>query len=209
MIFDLIVLVLIAGMTYALSSEGLWGAALMFFNVLFSSIIALNFYEPLAGVIASNVDFLSGMADALCLIVIFTVSLLLMRLATELLAPSMVRYPVALYQIGRFLFALAASALTMGMLILAFEASPVDKKVFGSVDHEAVPAYKVRLDTQILAIFQYETEEVFRRGKGRFFDPKSDWLIREFEARPYGTQKLFEDPAAAKAAAAAPAPGGK
>ena len=31
-VIDLIILALVAGMTYALMSEGLWGAALMFFN---------------------------------------------------------------------------------------------------------------------------------------------------------------------------------
>ena len=41
-------------MTYALTSEGLWGAALMFFNVLFAGIIAFNFYEPLAALLVEQ-----------------------------------------------------------------------------------------------------------------------------------------------------------
>ena len=64
---DGIVLLLALGMTYALASEGLWGAALMFFNILFAGLIALNFYEPLAAIIAENVEFLSGFADTLVL----------------------------------------------------------------------------------------------------------------------------------------------
>src|SRR5437879_3785605 len=92
-VLDLIVLALIAGMTYALMSEGLWGAALMFFNALFAALIAFNFYEPLAKLLAENVSFLKGFADALCLLVLFTVSLFLFRLATETLAPAMVRFP--------------------------------------------------------------------------------------------------------------------
>ena len=47
-IVDLVIVALIAGMTWALMSEGAWGAALMFFNVLFAGLIALNFYETLA-----------------------------------------------------------------------------------------------------------------------------------------------------------------
>ena len=47
-IIDIVTLVLILGMTYALASEGLWGAALQFFNALFAGIIAFNFYEPMA-----------------------------------------------------------------------------------------------------------------------------------------------------------------
>ncbi len=50
-IINLIIVGLILGLTYALTSEGLWGAALMFFNVLFGAMIAFNFYEPLAALL--------------------------------------------------------------------------------------------------------------------------------------------------------------
>ena len=53
-VIDLVFGFLILLMTYALSSEGLWGAALMFFNVLFGGLIAFNFYEPLARLIDST-----------------------------------------------------------------------------------------------------------------------------------------------------------
>ena len=60
--------VLILGLTYALTSEGLWGAALMFFNVLFAGMIAFNFYEPLAKLLARHVPASArGFADTLCL----------------------------------------------------------------------------------------------------------------------------------------------
>src|SRR5205823_7147768 len=106
---DLIVAALIVGMTYALMSEGLWGAALMFFNVLFAGIIAFNFYEPLAALLATNVSFLSGFADTLCLMALFVVSIVLLRLTTESIAPAMVRFPTPIYHAGRIFFALAGS----------------------------------------------------------------------------------------------------
>ena len=163
-IFDAVVFFLILGMTYALSSEGLWGAALMFFNTLFASMITLNFYEPLAQIIASNLDFLSGYADALCILVIFTVSLLILRLTTENLAPAMVRYPMPLYHAGRFVFAVLGSAVTMGMLLIALDASPVNKKILGSMDYKSVPFFKLRLDKEMLAFFQWSTGYVFTRN---------------------------------------------
>ena len=89
-LIDLITSVLILGMTYALMSEGLWGSALMFFNVLFAAIIAFNFYEPLAALLASNVSFISGFADTLCLMSIFIVALVMLRLTTESIAPAMI-----------------------------------------------------------------------------------------------------------------------
>src|SRR5205823_9632363 len=119
-IVDLVIVVLIAGMTYALSSEGAWGAALMFFDVLFGAIIALNFYEPLARLIDST-GLNWGFSDTLCLLGLFIIATLLLRLTTESLAPAMVRYPAPVYMVGRFVFAVAASVVTMGILLLSFE----------------------------------------------------------------------------------------
>src|SRR5437868_1196891 len=128
-----VIFLLILGIWYALISEGLWGAALMFFNVMFSGLIAFNFYEPLAGLLASNVSAMGGYADTLCLIGLFGVSLVFFRLTTESIAPGMVRFPTPIYHLGRIVFATAASFMTIAILILAYETSPVDKKIFGVI----------------------------------------------------------------------------
>src|SRR5262245_15589846 len=95
-LINLIVAGLLLAMTYALMSEGLWGSATMFFNVLFGGLIAFNFYGPLAKLLAENVSLLSGFADTLCLFALFIVSTFLLRLTTETLGPSMVRFPTPL-----------------------------------------------------------------------------------------------------------------
>lgn len=200
---DLGIAVVILGMTYALMSEGLWGAALMFFNVLFAGIIAFNFYEPLAAVLAKNVGFLSGFADTLCLLGIFIVAVVMLRLTTETLGPLMVRYPTPVYHVGRIGFALAASVVTAAILILAFETAPVHKKLVGVVDYKYAPPFKMGLDRGWLGFFQYTTGQIFasygsgRRdpyveyGTAKVFDPRAEWLLNHQEARPYGTDSIL------------------
>jgi hypothetical protein len=122
---DLVIAALIVGLTYALMSEGLWGAALMFFNVLFAGMIAFNFYEPLAALLAQNVSFLSGFADTLCLMSLFIVSIVALRLTTETLAPAMVRFPAPLYHLGRVAFGLAGGVVALAIITLSFETAPV------------------------------------------------------------------------------------
>jgi hypothetical protein len=210
-IVDACVVFLILGMTYALMSEGLWGAALQFFNALFASLITLNFYEPLATLIATNVSFLSGYADALCILLIFCVSLFVLRMATEAMAPTMIRFPMPVFHLGRIFFGLAGSVVTMGMLLIALDATPGQKKIFSVYDYKYVPMYKSRLDKEMLAFFQYSTGYVFSRsggkqdpmgefGTARIFDPKGDWLIRSQEARPHGEGEILETEESAKAA---------
>ena len=197
-VIDLIIAVIILGMTYALMSEGLWGAALMFFNVLFAGIVAFNFYEPLAKLLADNVGFISSFADTLCLMALFMVALVMLRLTTETIAPAMIRFPPPVYHIGRVFFGLACSLVTAGILLVAFETAPVHKKVFGVVDYDFKPPFGLGLDHEWLGFVQYSTGLIFadygagkkdpflEYGTAKVFDPRSEWLLQHQDARPYG-----------------------
>jgi hypothetical protein len=199
-VIDLAVVVLILGITYALASEGLWGAALMFFNTLFAGLIAFNGYEPLAAAMGS-VSALSGYADTLSLMLIFIITLLVLRLITEYLAPTMVRFPAPLYHLGRWLFGLAAACVMMAIILLSFHTAPIHKKMFyGAYPYDLKPPFGLGLDWQWLSFFQYSTGQIFARhspdnpidpfneyGTARVFDPRGSWLIDHQNARPYGS----------------------
>ena len=85
-IIDLVISFLIVGLIYVLTSEGLWGAALMFFNVVFSGMIAFNFYEPVADLIDST-GIPWGFSDTLSMLGLFCISLGMLRMTTETIAP--------------------------------------------------------------------------------------------------------------------------
>ena len=212
MIIDLVFSFLILLMTYALSSEGLWGAALMFFNVLFGGLIAFNFYEPVAKLIDST-GIGWGFSDTLSMLAIFCLAVLILRMTTETLAPAMVRFPTPVYHAGRLFFALATSLVLMAILILSFHTAPVHKNIFGSIDYKRKPPFGLGLDHQWLGFFQYTTGEVFARygaggvrdpyntyGKSgnqripvRVFDPRATWLLTHQEARPYGEAPILQE----------------
>jgi hypothetical protein len=214
---NLLIVLLILGMTYALSSEGLWGAALMFFNVVFAGLIAFNFYEPLAKLLAENVTFLSGFADTLCLLGLFIVAVLILRLTTETLGPAMVRFPTPIYHLGRLLFGLGCGVVTIAILLLGFETAPVHKKIFGVIDYKALVPFKMGIEREWLAFFQYTTGQIFvthspdsrdpfaQYGDAKVFDPRAEWLLNHQEARPYGEESILGDD---QGGGAAPAAGG-
>jgi len=220
-VIDLVFGFLILLMTYVLSSEGLWGAALMFFNVLFGGLIAFNFYEPLAKLIDST-GIGWGFSDTFSLLSIFCASVMLLRMTTETLAPAMVRFPIPVYHAGRLLFALATSLVTMAILILAFHTAPVHKRIFGAIDYQYKPPFGLGLDHQWLGFFQYTTGGIFARyGAGKrdpfgeygrsgnqripvqVFDPHARWLLDHQEARPYGTGAILSEEGGGEAAAGA------
>jgi hypothetical protein len=191
---DAVLTLLMLGMAYALYSEGLWGATLVFFNVLFASLIALNFYEPLAALLAKNVSAVANLADVLCLGVLFLVTLILFKVCTDSMAPTLVRFPGLVDQIGRLVFALAGSALTMAFLLVLLQTAPVHRKIFGVIDYKAAPPYGLGLDHKLLAFFQWTTGYIFPSGgdysdpefgNANVFDRRGSWLIDHQNARPF------------------------
>ncbi len=210
-VIDLVISFLILLMTYALASEGLWGAALMFFNVVFAGLIAFNCYEPLAKLIDST-GIGWGFSDTLSMMAIFCVTVMLLRMTTESLAPAMVRFPTPIYHAGRLFFALATSLVTMSILILAFHAAPVHKRIFGAIDYKYNPPFGMGLDHKWLGFFQYTSGQIFARyGSGsrdpygeygrsgtqripvRVFDPRATWLLNHQEVRPYGEGPIMSE----------------
>lgn len=200
-IVDIGVVVLILAMTYALASEGLWGAALMFFNALFAGIIAFNFYEPLAALLATNLNAIASYADALCVLLLYAIALLILRLSTDSLGPMMVRFPTPAYHAGRWLFGLGGAAITMAIILLAYHLSPIHKAMFyGAYPYDHRPPFGMGIDWQWLGFFQYTTGQTFANanpndqyvdptgeyGSAKVFDPRGRWLIDHQNARPYG-----------------------
>ncbi len=188
----------------------------MCLNVMFAGIIAFNFYEPLAALLSSNVEFLQGYADMLCLMTLFLVALVVLRLTTESLAPTMVRFPTLIYHLGRIVFGLVTAMMTVAIILTAYETAPVNKKVFGVIDYRTEVPFGLGLDRKWLSFFQNTTGQVFadyaspkrdpfgEYGNAKVFDPRGEWLLYHQEARPYGTDSILTE----EGATAAPASGG-
>lgn len=189
----------VLGLTYAIMSEGLWGAALIFFNVLFASVITFNFYEPLATLITQNAgDWSYGYADLACILILFLVTITILRVTTDSLGPTMIRFPIAVFHAGRVFFGLAAATVATAVMVLAFHTAPVHKKIFDVVGHDTRPPFGMGLDHRFLAFFQHTTGYPFstydERASDPFgefrnvraFDPEGRWLLDQEDARPFG-----------------------
>ena len=192
-----VVTILILGMAYALASEGAWGSTLMFFNVMFAGLITFNFYEPLAtqfvawGMAGAWVDFLASMG-------IFLISLIILRVLSDQIAPGMVRLPKPVYHLGRLVFGLGTGAMMAGILLCILDTAPVDRKIFGIITYKSQPPFEQGLDRAWLAFVQRSSgypfslydEDAEKDPEGeleniRFFDPRGAWLIDHQNARPF------------------------
>ena len=106
----------------------------------------------------------------------------------------------------------------MAIVILAFHAAPVHKKIFGAIDYKDKPPFGLGLDHLWLGFFQYESGAVFsymghgqrdpyrtygHGGRVNVFDPKAEWLLLHDDARPYGIGSVLGDEASAEGGGAA------
>ncbi len=184
-VFDVTLLFFVLGVAYAVGSEGLYGAAIMFVNVLFGGLIAFSVYEPLAGAIARGMPFMATMADFVCLLIIFCVAFTLIRLATDMLGTMYVRFNGAVDQIGRYIFGIATAWYLVGMLVCMVQTAGVHKKFLG-YQWESHAFWKMGIDRFWLGFVQVSTQKYFEWGRGRSFDSQSDFILRYHEFRPFG-----------------------
>ena len=104
--------------------------------------------------------------------------------------------------------------MTIAILLVAFEAAPVHKKVFTVMDYKYEPFFKLQLDREWLGFVQHSTGQIFADytsptrdpfgefGNAKVFDPKGEWILNHQNARPYGTEFVLGDEAAAASGAA-------
>jgi len=186
LIFDLIVVALLFFCFIAISSEGFWGAALAFFNVIFAALIAMNFADKLATKIISTASFLSGFADCLSLGGIFAVTLLALRFATDYLAPGKLRLPAPIEGIGKLVFGAAASVVLVGFLLVVLQAAPVHKKILWGMyaPETQKPPFGLGVDKIALQLVQTSLNGPFKKAGSSGFDPDT-WVAGKTAARPY------------------------
>ena len=200
-VIDVLLVLGMLGITWVVSSEGLWGATLMFVNVMFAGLIAFDLFEPVANFIDLNLGFMAAFSDFVALVLLFSVSFTLIRIATDNLGPTMVRFPTWVYHIGRYGFAGATAWYLMGMVLCILQTAPIHKQFLGYKWNEHA-VWQAGVDRFWLGFVQTTTKDVFDRFPPRMFDGQSKFI------RQYHDRREFGDPdpdfAPKKAGGAAP-----
>jgi hypothetical protein len=169
--WTIIIMLIVA---YAYFREQALTAFAMFINVCLAGVITFNFWEPLADLLDPMFAgmFLAGFEDFLVMILLFSVSLGLLRTATNSLAYMTVEYPAAVGQGGGVFFGLLTGYLVSGFLVAALETLPW---------HENFMYFEPRADNE--------------SGLRSFFPPDRAWLalMRRTGAYPLSGREV-EDP---------------
>jgi hypothetical protein len=118
---------------YAYLREGMFTAFSMCCNVFLSGLVAFNFWEPLATSLEPTLSGtpLQGYEDAFFLMLLFSFTLGVLRVTTNSLSRTHVRFPTGLQQSGGAVFGLLTGYLLSGFLICTLQTLPWSQSFMG------------------------------------------------------------------------------
>lgn len=114
---------------YAFWRQGVLAAFAMTVNILLAGLVAFNFFEPIAVELDSILtdSFLHGLEDSLSLVILFSLTLVFLRWATNALIHTVVYYDAVVQQGGAVLFGALAGYLVAGFLLCVAQTLPLDE----------------------------------------------------------------------------------
>lgn len=187
---DIACLAVVGVVVWCVASEGLWGSAHTFLCVLLSGLLAMNFFEPVAGFLDGMLGGWKGYSDILALVGLFALFVFGFRLGTEQLCPTFIQLPPTADQVGRWAFAALTGYLTMAILLTSLHTAPLPREFMG-FKPERSNFFGMAPDRQWLGFMQYVTEMPFSRIE--YKDP----LTKQLVARAFdGKYELLGDPTA-------------
>ena len=170
---DIILLIVLGVVTWSVASEGIWGAALTSLIVVISGLVAMNFFEPMAGFLEgfSGSLWWRSHCDILALLGLFAASVTILRLSTDRISPRFITSSRFMYELGRWGGGLLAGYVTMAFLLTAVHTGPFPRNFWGFTPERRNLLGAVAPDRQWLGFTQWVSEESLKwPGDGKVFD---------------------------------------
>lgn len=168
-IFPVLLVGVLGVVTWCTASEGAWGSVLTFLCVLFSGLLTMNFFEPIAALIEeSGGSFLEPYADLIAFIGLFAGLTALGRAATDQISPTDIAMEGPVYQATRWVFAAATGYTTMAILATAVHTAPLPRNFVGFAPEKKNLFDMAAPDREWLGFTQRVSERVL--ANGRIFD---------------------------------------
>jgi hypothetical protein len=154
-----ICILMILAVGYAHLRDGIFTALCMFVNVLIAGFIAFGFFEPIADWLEGHLQggFAAGYEDFIALVLLFAVSVIILRNITNRLAPEMLDFP-ANAQYGGAAIGLVTGYFITGFLLCAMQTLPWHESFLGfqpRVNNDSGPRSIFPPDRVWLAMMRY------------------------------------------------------
>lgn len=158
--------------------EGLFSAGIVFFCAVISGLVAFSYFEPLADLIELYMGSFAPYADILSMLGIFSLTVSILRLTTDQLAPTMIELPGVLHHSGGVAFGVLLGWMMAGMLVCALQTLPLHQNFMGYSYRNLESGNAFNADRHWLAFVDRASRGLFETDPARPFDPRADFIIR-------------------------------
>jgi len=186
MILLLLQLVVLAACIGFLFRDGMWGNYIRSMNVMFSGILATNFFEPFARLLEDMVgSSLTYFYDFLGFWILFAVFFLILHILTSAASRVKVRFNRYLDNVFTVIYSLAVAGTLLSIFLFSLHLAPLGTKPFGApiVSDDQTP-----LGVRWAAIMEGVSAGVFSRSVG----PEEQNIYNGPVATFLGAGNIFE-----------------
>jgi hypothetical protein len=176
-------IVIMLAVAYAEFREGIFTSFAMLVNVVIAGVITFNFYEPLTSLTDSVVQgtFLDGYQDWFFLMLLFCLTLGLLRMATNNLTNQQIDFPAMANQFGGGVIGLLTGYLVAGFLLCVVATLPMHQNFMGFYVRSASDAGFARYfpaDRAWLSVMRHAGAYPFSR------DPDNEGAESPYDSHP-------------------------
>ena len=185
-IFTLLLLLIFAACLGFLYPEGMWSNAVRLVNVIFSALLATNFYEPVARLAEEKIDSsLTFFYDYLALWGIFAVSMVVLRAATGAISQVKVRFIKIADQIGSGVFAALIGWVIVSFATMTLHTAPLARTFLqGGFDPDSSSKFLgMNPDVQWLSFFYGLSNGAYATDPANPFDPRGAFVDKYAKRR--------------------------
>jgi hypothetical protein len=169
---DLALLIILGLVAWNVAAEGAWGATAVFFCVLFSALVATNYFEPLADLLQAGMgtDW-AYRVDFIALVGLFAGGVFGLRYLSEWLVPNFIVVNGRFYDACRWVFGVLTGYVTIGFLLMAMHTAPLPREFLGFTPERNNFFGQLAPDRDWLGFVQYVSEKSMPSSEeGRIFD---------------------------------------
>jgi hypothetical protein len=187
MIVNVLLLLVFVAVVIVLTREGLWSGLVMLLNILAAATVSTAWYERVAALIDERLPSYSYLIDFLALWGLFAAVLLVMRLVTDRVSRTKVKFLRQVEMAGAPLVAAVAGWIMVCFAAASLHTAPVPRSVVQAEPDSRAMFFGLAPDRKWLAWVRFATKDgpfAYAPGSAVVFDNEADFILR------YGDRRL-------------------
>ena len=186
MIVNLLLVLVFLAVVLVLAREGMWSGLVMLLNILAAATFATAWYEKLAAFVDERMPSFTYLIDFLCLWGLFAVVLLVMRLVTDRVSRTKVKFLRQVELVGAPIVGVIAGWIMVCFAAASLHTAPVPRSLVQAEPESRGMFFGLAPDRKWLAWVRYSTKDgPFARpvGSAVVFDNEADFILRYADRR--------------------------